>query len=233
MKDSPNPGMCAPREVYLSGCAEIGSALSAQGYGYLKSGPKLRRRVDPFTFEISFQSSHANQPGRLAALWVHGYVFSSVLKKWRAANPSLVKGTGFVAGGQIGNLVPDVGWLEWNLMREGEAAEALRAIRRIVLPYFSLFEDVAGLHRRLLAEPLPGCSPANALDFLFCTGGRDMALEAAYNMLERLPGARQGYRTALEKFRADGLPVQPAGGYGGALAAAVITFGLPDLLRYA
>lgn len=222
-----------PRAVYLAGCKAIADVTGHDGYAYAKSGPKLCRKSRDFTFQISFQSSHHNKPGELIALWIHGNVQSPTLKRWRTANPCLLKGSASVAGGQIGNLVPRHSWMEWNLAIPGERdkqiADAVATIKRLVYPYFAMFEDVPRLVRRLVNEDVPSFQPSSALDFLVCFGSQSDAQQAARNMFLRLPGARERYPTALARFRAEGLPPYIPTVHGEALAAATIIYGFPDL----
>lgn len=227
------PSEADPREVYLAGCGTIADAIRADGYSYIKSGAKLRRKSQDFTFQISFQSSHNNISGELVALWIHVYVFSPTLKQWRISNHCLVNKSDFVAGGQIGNLISPFSWMEWNLAvpnrRDSQIADAVSTIRRIAAPYFSMFDAIPALINRLTNEEVPSFSPASALDFLMCFGSRAEARKAAENMLQRLPGARDRYPTALTQYRANGLPSYAPTAHGEVLSAATIVFDFPDL----
>jgi hypothetical protein len=222
-----------PRDVYLAGCKEIANALGQDDYIYAKSGPKLYRKYRDFTFQISFQSSRDNIPGELVALWIHGNVFSPTLKKWRMVNPCLLEGSGGVAGGQIGNLAPRHSWMEWNLANPCERceqiADAVATIKRIVYPFFAMFDDIPGLVRRLVNEDIPTFGPSNVLDFLMCFGSRSDAQQAARGMFQSLPEARERYPAALSRFRAEGLPPYILTIHGEVLAAATIIYGFPDL----
>ncbi len=226
-----------PRQVYLDGCLEIANALREDGFTYLKSGPKLRRKSDDFRFEISFQSSHANIPGELVVLWIHGYIFSPSLKKWRSDHACLVKRSDFVAGGQIGNLRYPQAWLAWNLALPGErgrqTADALSAIRAIICPSFAMFDDIPSLVQRLVDEDLPAFSPASTLDFLMCFGTKADALQAAVSMFQRMPTVQAGYAEACARFRQQGLPSYTPSVHAEVLAMASLVYDFPDLGREA
>ncbi|HVW35971.1 MAG TPA: hypothetical protein VHB99_01660, partial [Pirellulales bacterium] len=84
------PGQESPRDVYVAACASIGSYFEESfGFKYSKSGPHARRPSGDFTFQISFQSSRNNVAGEHVALWIHGTVLSSRIKKWRKSQPFL------------------------------------------------------------------------------------------------------------------------------------------------
>jgi hypothetical protein len=101
----------------------------------VKSGPKLRRVHGDHVFSILFQSDRNNIAGRRAAVWIH----AGVQNKGRAE---------FVDGGQIGDLLPQKTWMEWDFAgesaRESEINDAVVAIRRIILPFFAQFENRTG-----------------------------------------------------------------------------------------
>ena len=225
----------APRDVYLAGCLAIANAFSNDGYSYAKSGPNLRRKSQDFVFQINFQSSHLNVSGELIALWIHGYVFSSTLKKWRAVNPCLLKASDFVAGGQIGNLLSQQSWMEWNLAnsveRNQQIEDAVSTIKSIITPYFAMFDDVPKLIKRLINEDVPSFSPTCALDFLMRFGSKSDTIQAASNMLHRLSGAQDQYSALLAQYRAQGLPSYTPRAHGEVLAMASIVYDFPDLSR--
>jgi hypothetical protein len=222
-----------PRHVYLAACEAIASLLATDGYTYTKSGPRLSRKTQDFTFRISFRSSHLNIPGELVVLWIHAYVMSVTLKKWRMGHACLGKGSDFVAGGQIGNLLRQHSWMEWNLAlpgdRDQQIADALGTIRCVAYPYFAMFDEIPQLAARLAVEDVPSFEPASALDFLMCFASRSEALWAARRMLRELPGAEERYPTALARFRDNGVPPYMLSIHGEVLAAATIIYDFPDL----
>ncbi len=232
-RDSSSRSAEAPREVYVAGCQSIATALAADGYTYARSGFTLRRKSREFTFQIRFQSSQNNTPGELVLLWIFARVLSPTLKKWRTAHACLRRGSDHVAGGQIGNLVPNHSWMEWNLAiaseRNEQIEDAVATIKRVGYPYFAMFDDTERLVDLLVRESPPSFDPASALDFLMCFASRSKALQAARRMLRELPGAKEKYSVELARFRRDGLPHPTLTAHGEVLAAATIIHGFPDL----
>jgi hypothetical protein len=224
----------SPRDVYLAGCRAIADAFAPDGFTYAKSSQTMTRKRGDFAFRIAFQSSHHNIAGELVALWIYAVVSSPTLKKWGKTHPNLtMEGWDHVAGGQVGNLVPQHSWMEWNLAspgdRDRQIADAIATIRRLALPYFALFEDIPALVARLAVEDIPSFKPSSVLDFLMGFGTPSDALRAARGMLRRLPEAQDRYPEALTRFRSQGLPPHGTGNYSEVLAHATILFGFPDL----
>jgi hypothetical protein len=120
-----------PRDVILRACEAIGEQLQGDGFSFVKTGPKLRRVHGDHVFSILFQSDRNNIAGRRAAVWIHAGVQN-------AGSPD------FIEGGQIGNLLPQKTWMEWDFAderaRQNEINDAVAAIRRIILPFFHQFE---------------------------------------------------------------------------------------------
>lgn len=222
-----------PRVVYLTACQQIADALKRDGFSYARSGPKLARKSGDFTFQISFQSSRDNIPGELIALWIHAGVLSPSLQKWRSSHQSLLPDSGGLAGGQIGNLVAPASWMEWNLAsstsREQEIIDAIGAIRRIVYPYFAMFEDIPRLIGRLVAEDVPSFDPKGMMDFIMCFGTPTVARQAAINFLRRHPVSQQDYHRALTEFREKGLPTWSPMKHSEVIAKASMIYQFPDL----
>ncbi len=96
-----------PREVYLNGRAAIAAELAGSDFIYAQSSQKLTRKSGAFTYQVNFQSSHFNAASERVLLWMHAYVFSPVIKKWRSRNPCFSPNTGFVAGGQIVDFIKE------------------------------------------------------------------------------------------------------------------------------
>lgn len=121
-----------PRDVILRACETIAGQLKKDGFSFVKSGPKLKRVQGDRVFSILFQSDRNNIAGRRAAVWIHAGVQN-------------VGSATFIAGGQIGNLLPEPTWMEWDFAddkaRESEIEDAVAAIRRIILPFFAQFEN--------------------------------------------------------------------------------------------
>jgi hypothetical protein len=123
-----------PRDVILRSCEAIADKLKEDGFSFVKSGPKLKRVQADRVFTIWFQSDRNNIAGRRAAVWIH------------AGIQEARSGTR-IAGGQIGNLVAEPTWMEWDfadeVSRQNEISDAVAAIRRIILPFFATFENQA------------------------------------------------------------------------------------------
>lgn len=233
-KGSSAPGE-SPREIYLAGCKAIADALQADGYQYVPSGQKLRRKTRNFSYEVWFQSSQLNVQGERVILWIHSYVFSPVLKKWRiSANAR--SSSDYIAGGQIGNLVHAFSWMEWNLAaaveRGEQIAAASAAIKRLAYPYFAIFDDIPELVRRITADDIPAMDMESKVDSLLCFGSQPDVLAAAALLFQKRPEEREKFQAAFARFQAEGMPPpqRKLTAPGEVLAAAAITYGLPDLL---
>ena len=120
-----------PRDVILRACEAIAEKLKVDGFSFVKSGPKLKRVHCDRVFSIMFQSDRNNIAGKRAAIWIHAGVQNA-------------GSTTFIAGGQIGNLLPEPTWMEWDFAdesaRDREIDDAVAAIRRIILPFFATFQ---------------------------------------------------------------------------------------------
>jgi len=121
-----------PRDVILRACEDIAERLRPDGFSFVKSGPKLKRIVGDRVFSILFQSDRNNIAGQRAAVWIHAGVQNAGSADW-------------IGGGQIGNLLPEPTWMEWDFANDGsretEIEDAVVAIRRIILPFFEQFES--------------------------------------------------------------------------------------------
>ena len=121
-----------PKDVILRACETMADQLKDDGFSFIKSGPKLKRVHGDHVFSVMFQSDRNNIAGTRAAVWIHGGVQNS----GRAE---------FIDGGQIGSLLPQKTWMEWDFAdettRESEINDAVAAIRRIILPFFAQFEN--------------------------------------------------------------------------------------------
>jgi len=120
-----------PRDVILRACEMIAGQLKEDGFSFVRSGPKLKRVRRDRVFSIMFQSDRNNIAGKRAAIWIHAGVQNA-------------GSTTFIAGGQIGNLLPEPTWMEWDFAdesaRDREIDDAVAAIRRIILPFFATFQ---------------------------------------------------------------------------------------------
>jgi hypothetical protein len=119
-----------PRDVIFRVCQAVADKLAADGFSFVKSGMKLKRVQRGRVQTIRFQSDRNNIPGRRAAVWIHAGIQNA-------------GSTEFIGGGQIGNLLAEPTWMEWDFAdesaREGEIDDLIAAIRRIILPFFAEF----------------------------------------------------------------------------------------------
>jgi hypothetical protein len=138
------------KEVYQRACEVIYKDFASDDFSFAKSGPKFTKKGADFSYQVSFQSSRNNVSGQHIALWIHATIRSKRLEAWRKSQTKSLRTDAWVAGGQIGNLLPRHGWLEWELAKENERgeviADAVRAIRKGALQYFFLFADIVGKH---------------------------------------------------------------------------------------
>ena len=225
--------METPRDVYLIACASIGEHLEESfGFKYAKSGPRARKRYGDFTFEIFFQSSHHNVAGKHVAMWLHGHVLSTKIKKWRETQPFL-QSSDYVAGGQIGALQTNEHWLDFELAhrrkREGTIRRAIKTIDELALPYFAKFENLPSLFQLLVKEDLPAMTIDRVVEFLMCFADSPTARLAAINFLKRRSDLIQAYQQSYAHYAEIGLDSKHPSGYAEKLAFASHAFKFGDL----
>ena len=224
-----------PRDVFLSACGDVAARFESGGFRYAKSGPHFTRKAGEFTFQVSFQSSHNNVAGEYVAMWVHGIVRSVRLKAWRRDCQDAHGVYDTVAGGQIGNLVKNTAWMEWNLAdpatRAAEITSAASEIERLALPYFDLFTDVPRLCQRVIADDLPSMFLWQAFDFLACFDSAESAGLMLRRFLLQRPQLQEEYRRSLDKYGREGAPAQhDINGVEREAAALSVRFGLGNVL---
>ncbi|MGE3420392.1 MAG: hypothetical protein AB7I42_30455 [Bradyrhizobium sp.] len=121
-----------PRDVIFRSCQAIADKLREDGFSFVKSGPMLKRAQGGRVFKIAFQSDRNNIAGRRAAIWIHAIIDEAVSGDR-------------IAGSQIGDLLTERSWMEWDFAdeasREHEVSDAVAAIRRLILPFFATFEN--------------------------------------------------------------------------------------------
>ncbi len=199
-----------PREVFLAACEEIASRFADQGFFYAPSRRHMTKRQGMFTYEISFgSSSKHNMAGVMVKLWIAGLVRSNELKRWRERQPVALPRGAAVAAGNLGNLRKRHRWLEWNLAERYRFVipRATRAIKKIALPYFGLFENSDRLVERLRRGSIPGLRPGDAVELLLMLGEEKAALEHGRAVLSTTyPVEAERYAERLRAFRQEGLP---------------------------
>lgn len=233
-RSTPSDGTEKPRDVILAAIGEIASTLAEDGFSYRKSGPSLKRSHGDFTFSISFQSDRNNIAGERAAVWIHASVHSKDLAAWRQDNRRPFHGAmlegpdaGRVFGSQIGNLLPNESWMEWDFAdpakRHAEIENATLAIRRIVLPIFAEFAEPETAIRKLMPEIVWG--QTSLIEYALAVSRPDLAEEAGQSFLKTNPIIQKRYEAALSELRRDGLP-SCVGDLGRDIAAVAIANGL-------
>jgi len=202
-----------PRDVILAACEAIAADLKSDGFSFARSVPKLNRVQGDFTFTVLFQSDRNNIAGKRAAVWIHAGVDSRKLAKARRSHPmpwggDNGLGAGTVTGGQIGNLLAKPTWMEWDFAdqerRQNEIDDAIAAIRRIILPFFALFDDPPSAVELLVQRP--GLWPSSLIQYAKVAIGRVAAEAAGNSFLKCNPLVRKHFDEALAKFKKDGLP---------------------------
>ena len=202
-----------PRDVILAALLSMAARLEVDGFSFHKRAPKLKRVAGDLTFEISFQSCRHNIAGRRAAVFIHAGVESRALLKWRTHHPhpwvrsgGIVSGA--VAGGQIGNLIDPYSWMEWDFadatQRPTEVENAVSAIRRIILPFFDLFDDPRHAVEMLMPR-LEYCQ-ANLVEYAWAVVGPKYAEAAARSFLVQNPAINERFTAAHAEFSDKGVP---------------------------
>ena len=232
-QNEPRPAVEKSRPIYLAACAAIAAGLQeSAGFTYAKSGPHARKYADDFTFQISFQSSTRNSAAAHVAVWIHAYVFSPKIQRWRAGFP-ILRPWNFIAGGQIGNLTRPAAWLEWDFSRaENRAAaahSAITVIETLAFPFFASFENLAALEQQLSAEDMPAFTAQGMLEFLLCFASQNSAHLAGTNYLRRNPALVPAYRQYCAQYSLSGLDQRVQSGSAEQLAFASLAYGLGDL----
>ena len=214
-------------------CAGIAEALSPHGFRYAKSGPHSSGKDGEFTYGICFQSSHRNLADTHVALWIHAKVLSRRLRRWPASQPTSLYSGDFVAGGQIGNLMKEHKWMNWNVSdpvdRQSVVDDAAATVRNIALPYFRQFDDIPALSTVLQQEEVPSMEIGRAIDFLMCYVGRAAASKAMHRFLATRPDLRPQYFDKLKELQRKGLNAVKGGGFAHQLAIASFPYALPPV----
>ncbi len=192
------PGVERPRDVFLAACEQIAKALEPQGYVWTKSQKAATRKAGDLRLQVWFQPSHNSIAGKRVTIWIHALVLSPRMKQWRKTHLEEAYATGYVAGGQIGNLVPERSWMQWDVadpgQRQGVIADAIDAVRAIALPYLARFEDLPALVATLRHSELPEMSISAAIEFLHCFADKDSAEQCGKAFLRRNPEFVADYR---------------------------------------
>ena len=200
----------APRDVFAGACRQISEAFIADGYKYAKSGPHLTKNSDPFSYRISFQSSHNNIPGKHVVLWMHANVHSSRLKKWRGEQLKPYRKDGWVAGGMVHLLNRKSAMLEWELANEDNRRlvvdDAIRFIRSEVFSYFRRFDDSSAVISELCLKEVPAFELASSIEFALCFGNHQQAQLILNRFISQRTDLHDQIETSTQAFRNEGFP---------------------------
>ena len=219
-----------PREVYLEACQRIGTALTPNGFRYLRSKQELIRDLDHFTHRVTFKSSHNNIPGKHVVLWMYANARCSELQEWREQQPFRLRGDGWVAGGMVHLLEMKIAMLEWELadprQRSHTIDDAVDFIRSVVLPYLDRFQEPAEVVSAIRSGAIHAFSIGDEIEFALCFAGPD----AAQTVLDRFIAERldlhESIRRAFERMQRDGLPEFNPTGYADVVAWTHFAYGL-------
>lgn len=199
-----------PRSVYLAACPSIAADFLQDGYKYARSGPHFSRKGSPFSFRISFQSSHHNVPGEHVALSLAGRVTSGGLKAWRTRQATAHRKDDWVAGGMGHLLGTSLAYVEWDLANAAERAATIadlkRFVREVVMTYFARFSDPGQVIKELTCGEMPAMELACAIEFALCFG----TFGDAQRILDGIIGEHAELRVpaleAVARFREKGIP---------------------------
>ena len=207
----------------------LGDSLAEAGFRFLKSGPKSRRVGPIFSHNICFQTSYSNVRGRYVALWIQINVRSQQLLASRRAHPLPGPAVDdFVAGVNLGQLMSDGGWLEFNLAQDPERvlSQAIECIEQWVLPYFERFNDPQHLVAEILAGSATSLEPQAALECCLCFGTEQQATVCLSELLGQDPVHVQRYREYRRRYESEGMPEGRARRCSDQLARIALAYGL-------
>jgi len=210
-----NPDVAAekPREAILDGLQMVGDAIAADGFSFMRSGPKFSRKSGDLIFDIIVQSDRNNIAGQRAAIWVHVGVYSKSLTAWRKNHPSdriRPKGPFPIPlfGNQLGYLCDPAGWVEWDFAdkakRRSVADDLVTSIRAGAYPLFATFH---GAVEGVAALPDQDRSPPEGvLSYLLSLGHAPLATDSLRKYLDKRPKFRREFEKFYVQFSEMGVP---------------------------
>lgn len=210
-----NPDVAAekPREAIFDGLQIVGDAIAADGFSFMRSGPKFSRKSGDLIFQIAIQSDRNNVAGQRAAIWVHVGVYSKSLTAWRKNHPSdwIRPKAPFpipVFGNQLGDLCDSAGWVEWDFAdkakRRSVADDLITSIRAGAYPLFAVFQGPIGGLAALSDRDWP--PPEGVLSYLLSLGRAPLATDLLRSYLDKRPKFRRDFERFYEQFSEMGLP---------------------------
>jgi hypothetical protein len=144
-----------PGEVMRAAGAWLSAALSAEGFGWLRSLGTLQRKDRGRLEQVHLQNSKWNRSGELIEFSSIVNVRDRVLKEWRQAHPhqAVRLGDDWVCGHQFGDVVGFVGNVD--LTSADRRIKALEnyvdRVRTVAIPWFAASSDPT-----TLVEAVPG-----------------------------------------------------------------------------
>lgn len=210
-----NPDVAAekPREAIFDGLQMVGDAIAADGFSFIRSGPKFSRKSSDLTFEIIVQSDRNNVAGQRAAIWVHVGVYSKCLTAWRKIHPSdwIRPKAPFpipVFGNQLGYLCDPAGWVEWDFAdktkRRSVADDLVTSIRAGAYLLFETLHGPAEGVAALSDQDHP--PPEGILSYLLSLGHVNLATDSLQNYLEKRPKFQRDFEKFYNQFSEMGVP---------------------------
>ena len=202
-----------PREAIFDGLQIVGSSIGADGYIFIRSGPKFTRKKGNLSFQINVQSDRNNVAGQRAAIWVHAAVYSRNFTAWSKNHSSewIRPNAPFplpVFGCQLGYLCELNGWMEWDFAdqatRQDIANDLTTSIRTGAYRLFAAFES--GVEDVAKLEDRDRWSPEGILSYLLCMGRPDMAAEVLQGYLDHRPQVRSSFEQFKKEFKESGIP---------------------------
>ncbi len=205
----PSSRRTPPRKVFTKACERI-ARYFAGSFKYSKSKFRLTANFGDLTANIYLRPGKQDVPGQYVHMHVFLTVHSRKLKRARAdymASPKEIREGRFV-GVQLGHLLPERTWREWNLLPNTNAAadDVCESIDLIAIPFLTLFEDEQSFQEAVRKGEIPHLEISNAIEYLLAQGDRDGAIALARDFLERHPNRLERYRTYVEAYSANKPP---------------------------
>jgi len=186
-----------PRDIYLEACHSIGSSFSRLGFRYVKSGPRIYRKIDDLTFEIVFRSSYKNAKDYKVTLESTALIKSKQLKNWRGGRPEHISlggeclATDIVTAYQVGR---------WNLIAKNPleiTAIIHDELNEYVLHVLELYESSENIildFRKYCYEPTLGIG---IVQYFISQNSNDLARIYALRLLERREKFKKEYSECI------------------------------------
>lgn len=209
-RQHPVPGAEKPKEAILDALSMVADAIAADGYVFLRSGPRFARKCNDFTFVISIHSDHNNVAGQRAAISAYALVYSKELGAWRKKHSSSwirLDATPLFTR-QLGYLCKPPGWMEWDFANKAERSAIVEdftaTIRAGAFPLFSIFEGpVEGF---AATEDNNQAPPEALLGYLLAIGRVELARKTLSRRLDRKAEFRTQFEKLFHQFSEQGLP---------------------------